>query len=72
MHDLVKAKFMQNNDMAQKLIQTENRKLGEAGKGSDYAIGIPFTHPKVLNSTVWTAASELGKTLEAVRDELRG
>ena len=51
MHDLVKAKYMQNNDMAQKLIQTENRKLGETGKGSDYAIGIPFTHPKVLDST---------------------
>ena len=71
MHDLVKAKFMQNNEMAQELIQTKNRKLGETGKGSDYAIGIPFTHPRVLDSTVWTAASELGKTLEAVRDELR-
>ena len=71
MHDLVKAKFMQNNDMAQELIQTGNRRLGETGKGSDYAIGVPFTHPRVLDSTVWTAASELGKTLEAVRDELR-
>ena len=71
MHDLVKAKFMQNDDMAQELIQTGNRKLGETGKGSDYAIGVPFTHPNVLDPTVWTAASELDKTLEAVRDELQ-
>ena len=73
MHDLVlvKAKFMQNDDIAQEFIQTGNRKLGETGKGSDYAIGVPFTHPNVLDPTVWTAASELGKTLEAVRDELQ-
>ena len=71
MHDLVKAKFMQNDDMARELTQTGNRKLGETGKGSDYAIGVPFTHPNVLDPTVWTAASELGKTLEAVRDELQ-
>ena len=71
MHDLVKAKFMQNEEMARELIQTGNRKLGETGKGSDYAIGVPFTHPNVLDPTVWTAASELGKTLEAVRDELQ-
>ena len=54
MHDLVKAKFMQNNEKAQEFIQTGNRKLGETGKGS-----------------AGTAASELGKTLEAVRDELQ-
>ena len=71
MHDLVKAKFMQNDDMARELIQTGNRKLGETGKGSDYAIGVTFTHPNVLDPTVWTSASELGKTLEAVRDELQ-
>ena len=71
MHDLVKAKFMQNDDMARELIQTGNRKLGETGKGSDYAIGVTFTHPNVLDPTVWTVASELGKTLEAVRDELQ-
>ena len=42
MHDLVKAKFMQNEEMARELIQTGNRKLGEIGKGSDYAIGVPI------------------------------
>ena len=52
--------------MARELIQTGNRKLGETGKRSDYAIGVPFTHPNVLDPTVWTAASELGKTLEAL------
>ena len=71
MHDLVKAKFMQNEEMARELIQTGNRKLGEIGKESDYANGVPFTHPNVLDPTVWTAASELGKTLEAVRHELQ-
>ena len=71
MHDLVKAKFTQNEEMARELIQTGNRKLGETGKGSDYAIWVPFTHPNVLDPTVWTAASELGKTLEAVRDDLQ-
>ena len=39
MHDLVKAKFMQNDDIAQELIQTGNRKLGETGKGSDTQSG---------------------------------
>ena len=67
----VKAKSMQNEEMARELIQTGNRKLGETGKGSDYTIAVPFTHPNVLDPTVWTAASELGKTLEAVRDELQ-
>ena len=32
-HDLVKAKFMQNDDMAQELIRTGNRKLVETGNG---------------------------------------
>ena len=47
MHDLVKAKFMQNNEKVQELTQTGNRNLGEAGKGSDYAIEVLFTHPNV-------------------------
>ena len=57
--------------MARELIQTGNKKFGETGKGSDYAIGLSFTHPNVLDPIVWTAASEIGKTLEAVRDELQ-
>ena len=52
MHDLVNAKFMQNEEMARELIQTEIRKFGETGKGSDYVIGVPFSHPNVLDPIV--------------------
>ena len=38
-HDLVKAKFMQNDDMAQELIRTGNRKLVETGNGKLVEIG---------------------------------
>ena len=71
MLNLVRAKFTQNVEKQQELLSTGNRTLGETGKDRIYAVGLPFTHPNILNKDAWTAESELGKALETVRAELR-
>lgn len=71
MLNLVRAKFTQNADKQQELLNTGNRTLGETGKDRIYAVGLPFTHPNILNKDAWTAESKLGKALETVRAELR-
>lgn len=71
MLNIIRAKFAQNQEMKKQLLDTGNRKLGEAGKDTFFAIGLPLTSKTVLNSTTWTSQSELGNILETVRSELK-
>lgn len=70
MLNLVRAKFTQNAHLKKALLDTGTKKLGEAGKDTYYAVGLPYTNPRILNSASWTGKSELGKCLEIVRAEL--
>lgn len=72
MLELVRAKYEQNEELKQLLIATGNRKLGETGKDSFFSIGLPLTHPDVLNADKWKMDNQLGKALETVRRDLNG
>jgi len=67
MLELVRAKYSQNDDLRRVLMGTGNRKLGETGKDIFYSIGLPLTHPDVLNMNKWKSSNKLGKALETVR-----
>ena len=45
MLELVRAKYGQNDDLKQLLLDTGSRRLGETGKDSFFSIGLPLTHP---------------------------
>ena len=72
MLELVRAKYTQNEDLKKLLLETGNRKLGETGRDSFFSIGLPLTHPDVLNSAKWKSENQLGKALETVRHDFVG
>jgi len=72
MIELVRAKYTQNPNMKKALMNTGNRKLGESGRDPFYSIGLPITHPGVLNNKNWKLQNKLGKALELIRSELGG
>ena len=72
MVELVRAKYTQNEDLKKLLLDTGNRKLGETGRDSFFSIGLPLTHPDVLNSAKWKSDNQLGKALETVRRDIGG
>lgn len=71
MLNLVRAKFTQNEHLKQELLATGDKKLGESGRDRVYSVGLPLTHPRILDVGSWTAPSKLGTALETVRTELR-
>jgi len=66
---LVRAKFTQNEGMKKELIETGSKRIGESGKDQFYAVGLPFTHPRSLDTRAWTGKSMLGNSLQTVRAE---
>ena len=72
MLELVRAKYTQNDNFREELLATGNRKLGETGRDSIYSIGLPLTHPDVLNCMKWKSKNEFGKALQIVRKDLGG
>ena len=73
MKDILLAKFTQHDHLKKHLIDTNDKTLAEAnGRDSYFAIGLPLTHPDVLDSTKWADNSNrLGKILMEIRQELR-
>ena len=59
--------------LKQFLMDTKDKTLAEAnGRDSYFAIGLPLTHPDVLNPTKWADNSNhLGRILMEIREELR-
>ena len=72
MLELVRAKYEQSEHLKQLLLATGNRRLGETGRDSFYSIGLPLTHPDVLNADKWKMENHLGKALEIIRRDLSG
>ena len=74
MKDILISKFTQHDGLKNYLLSTGDKTLAEAnGKDTYFAIGLPLTHPDVLDTAKWTPDSnQLGKILMEVRHELRG
>lgn len=65
------AKFSQNLDLAQYLLSTADRQLGEASTNKTWGIGLTLAVRERLNSQRWTGENLQGKTLMEVRAHLR-
>ena len=63
MYEIVKAKFMQNEDLKEKLLATGDLELIEGNHWGDIFWG--------QNNTTWNGENHLGKILMQLRDELR-
>lgn len=65
------AKFSQNKDLGDYLLQTKKRILAEASPVDIiWGIGFEATHPKAENPLLWRGENLLGFALMQVRDEL--
>ena len=73
MKDIVIAKFTQHAYLRNHLLSTQDKKLGEAnGKDNYFAVGLPLTHPDVLDDSKWAPNSNnLGEILMEIRQELQ-
>lgn len=66
-----RAKFQQNEELADFLITTHPLELGEASKNPIWGIGLTLDSLDVLDSSKWNHQGNLmGRTLVKVRDEL--
>ena len=72
MKDILVSKFTQDPGLRELLLQTGTKKLAEANARDNYfAIGMPLTHPEVLDSTKWSEnGNQLGENLMELRVEL--
>lgn len=67
----VRAKFMQNEDLADFLIDTHPLPIGEASRNPIWGIGLSLDDKKALQPIHWTPNGNLlGNTLVQVRNEL--
>lgn len=65
------AKFTQNPELAQFLIDTSPKTLGEASLNKRWGIGLPLNSPDALDTSKWVEGGNLlGKKLTQVRDNL--
>ena len=65
------AKFTQNANLRQLLIETEGKTLAEASRDKFWGIGWRLRDPDVGNSTTWTGKNNMGKLLESVRETIK-
>lgn len=67
----LRAKFFQNRDLSQFLMDTYPRLIGEASKNEVWGIGLSLDNKDVLDSSKWRKEGNLlGISLAKVRDEL--
>lgn len=65
-------KFEDNKECKAALLNTGDRKIGEATKEDPWGIGMQLTDPNVLNTNLWkNKPNIMGKVLEEVRRILR-
>lgn len=65
------AKFVQNDDLREYLLSSDDRILGEASKNSAWGIGLTLSDKSRLNPNLWTGGNLQGKTLMEVRRFIR-
>jgi len=67
-----RAKFSQNEELAERLLKTYPRRMAEASPSDCvYGIGLAPNDPKAQDSQNWKGENLLGRVLEQVREELR-
>ena len=71
--EILISKFTQHEQLKQFLMDTKDKTLAKAnGRDSYFAIGLPLTHPDVLDQTKWADNSNhLERILMEIRQELR-
>lgn len=70
--EAIRAKFAQNLHLKEQLLKTADKQLGEASRDGVWGIGLDLDNPKVLDFANWPQSGNLlGKTLMAVREELK-
>ena len=68
----VKLKFAQNTRLAQILLNTGDKLLGEAnGYDTVYGTGVRLTDPNTLRHTDWKGSNLMGQILMKIRQDLR-
>ena len=72
MKDILIAKFTQIDHLKRQLLDTGERTLAEAnGRDHYFGIGLPLTHPDVLDPNKWSKdGNQLGLILMEIRQEL--
>ena len=65
------AKFSQNPELRQNLMETGNKLIAEASTDKTWGTGESLNSPGVLQKSSWTGSNLLGKVLMAVRDQLK-
>lgn len=63
----LEAKFTQNQEARQFLMETHQRTIGEASVGNFWGIGLPLSDHRVFNTGIWSNNC-LGKALMRIRD----
>lgn len=66
----LKAKFSQNAYLRDFLLNTGERRIGEATFDLTWGIGIDLRHPQILNEVYWTGMNKMGRALEKVREQI--
>lgn len=68
----IRAKFMQNPDIAEILLSTQNAVLAECSKNdTQWGIGIDINDERRLETSNWKGMNLLGRILMEIRQELR-
>ena len=65
------AKFSQNHDLLEVLIETGDKIIGEASKDPLWGVGLSLDNPGILDKSTWTGDNLLGVVLMTVRDQLK-
>lgn len=70
-YDGLYAKYKQNNDLYDKILDTEDLEIIEASPTDTiWGIGMSITNPDIINKKLWRGSNILGKNLMNVRSQL--
>jgi ribA/ribD-fused uncharacterized protein len=71
-YDANYAKFTQNENLKEYLLDTENKEIVEASPYDViWGIGLPEGHPDITDKTKWRGMNWLGETIMMVRETIR-
>ena len=62
---------MSHADARQALLDTGNRRIGEASPDTQYGTGVHISSPKATDSSTWSGKNLMGRILSEIREELK-
>lgn len=71
MKELLASKFVRGSKMAEQLLATGSKRLGEAGQDNHFGTGLSINDKNALLPDKWTGQNLLGKMLMNIRDGLQ-